>query len=636
MGIDLNKIVSFRKYYNSFMLFGILIAVFQMFIQFNFNADAIKIMSEVDYTIPVWFTSLNIIMILFLFVYQHYISLYIFDEQVKKIGILFGIGVNKGYLCKYLYKKWCYFFLISVIGGISLGTTLYVLIFQVLKIGDFISVKDISVVGSSTTFAVVLITYIVNIVYRIRFIKKSEIKELLTYERKVKKVKYPKIYTALGVVSLLVGIYFLKIYQVTSYGVLIALIPILCFTLAAYFLIMTFSDWYEGLLSLSLKKYLKRLFFISRLRIEYKDYAKLLVLCATSIIFGLYILFMNIAMSITPIENYDVENPYDFVAVIDGINDEKLNDIQKFELEFTEQIESSQMLYIQEAKIKWDNDDYNYSINIMSEKNYSNLTGKPLGISGNEAIVLTQMSEDNYSMNISKENGVKWGFQPPGDTEVKINEQIYNFKIVGEIWEEVYNIERQDKRTYIIPDKYYESLFVDGKKQSVQYFVKVKEEFRETHTDIMFSNLKKITDNVTAKSDVLNFKKENRYAVSVLLFVPIVLIFIALSGLISLRLDQNFRKNKLKYKRLLYLGYTNMQVLSELKKEIFMLFFIPFVLGTILSVIYTIFSINQINTSLLVVICIATLIFSCIEIIFCKLAIKLMKKNIVLQRLKDT
>ena len=70
MGIDLNKIVSFRKYYNSFMLFAILIAVFQMFIQFNFNADAIKIMSEVDYTIPVWFTSLNIIMILFLFVYQ--------------------------------------------------------------------------------------------------------------------------------------------------------------------------------------------------------------------------------------------------------------------------------------------------------------------------------------------------------------------------------------------------------------------------------------------------------------------------------------------------------------------------------------------------------------------------------------
>ena len=57
MGIDLNKIVSFRKYYSSFMLFGILIAVFQMFIQFNFNADAIKIMSEVDYTIPVWFTS---------------------------------------------------------------------------------------------------------------------------------------------------------------------------------------------------------------------------------------------------------------------------------------------------------------------------------------------------------------------------------------------------------------------------------------------------------------------------------------------------------------------------------------------------------------------------------------------------
>ena len=474
MGIDLNKIVSFRKYYNSFMLFAILIAVFQMFIQFNFNADAIKIMSEVDYTIPVWFTSLNIIMVLFLFVYQHYISLYIFDEQVKKIGILFGIGVNKGYLCKYLYKKWCYFFLISVIGGISLGTTLYVLIFQVLKIGDFISVKDISVAGSSTTFAVVLITYIVNIVYRIRFIKKSEIKELLTYERKVKKVKYPKIYTALGVVSLLVGIYFLKIYQVTSYGVLIALIPILCFTLAAYFLIMTFSDWYEGLLSLSLKKYLKRLFFISRLRIEYKDYAKLLVLCATSIIFGLYILFMNIAMSITPIENYDVENPYDFVAVIDGNNDEKLNDIQKFELEFTEQIESSQMLYIQEAKIKWDNDDYNYSINIMSEKNYSDLTGKSLGISGNEAIVLTQMSEDNYSMSISEENGVKWGFQPPGDTEVKINEQIYHFKIVGEIWEEVYNIERQDKRTYIIPDKYYESLFVDGKNRVCSILSKLR------------------------------------------------------------------------------------------------------------------------------------------------------------------
>lgn len=334
-------------------------------------------------------------------------------------------------------------------------------------------------------------------------------------------------------------------------------------------------------------------------------------------------------MSTAPTENYDVENPYDFI-IIDRFDNERLKYIQKFEQEFAEQIQSSQMLHIQEAKIKWNNDNYDYPINIMPERNYSDLTGKSLDISDNEVIVLTQMSEEKYSMNISEENGVKWGFQPPGETEVKINGQIKNFRVVKEIWEEVYNIERQDKRTYIISDGYYESIFADGEENKLQYFVKVKEEFRETYMDTIFSNLKKISDNITAKSDVLRLKKDNRYATSVLLFVPIVLIFISLSGLISLRIEQNVRKNKYKYKRLLYLGYTNIQVLSELKKEISLLFFIPFILGTVLSVIYTIFSVNQISTNLLMIICITTLIFACVEIVFYRVAIKLMGKSVAL------
>lgn len=107
-----------------------------------------------------------------------------------------------------------------------------------------------------------------------------------------------------------------------------------------------------------------------------------------------------------------------------------------------------------------------------------------------------------------------------------------------------------------------------------------------------------------------------------------VLIFIALSGLITLRIGQNQRNNKLKYKRLLYLGYTNQQIFLELKHEIFTLFFILLTIGMILSVIYTLFSVRQIDGVLLVIIGGIIVIFSCIEYIFYKSAVKKAGKNI--------
>lgn len=627
MNTELNKIFDFRKHYNSFLLFSVLVAVFHMFIQLNFNSGVMNIMSEVEYTIPVWFTSLNIIMVLFLFIYQYYLSAYIFDEQVKSYGILFGMGVDRKTFCKFLYKKWCYFFFISVIGGIILGTIMYVLVFNLLEINNDSPIKDMSIGGYILTFVIVFITYIINIFLRIRFVRLANIYGLLCYERKEKKTKYPQICALLGIMFISIGIYFLRVYQTNSYGLLNALVPIVCFVFSAYLLIISFSTWYEQIISFFTKKYLKRLFFLSQLRVDYKKYSKLLILCAISIILGLYILFMNLFMVIAP-ENYDVENPYDFIVTIGDITNHDIANIQKFEQNFLDLIQKSRLIDLQEAKIKWENNIYDYPINIMPEKSYRELTGKTLDISNDEVVVLTQMNKETYSIGISETNGVEWGFQPIGNTQADINETIYQFKIVREIWEEVYNIEKQDKRTYIISDQYYEKVLHDGGKKQVKYFVEIKEEIQEQQLKLIYSEIEKLGDHIIVKSNVLNSRKDQKYMVSILLFIPTVLIFIALSGLITLRIGQNHRKNKFKYKRLLYLGYTNQQICFELKREIFTLFVIPLTTGTILSVVYTLFSVRQIEGVLLVIIGAIIFIFSCIEYMFYKLTIKKAYKSI--------
>lgn len=623
----IRKTLSFGKYCPAFVVQALLNGIFCIFIQLLCNDSILQTMNAVDYTLPVWFSALCVVTTVFLLMYQYYLASYIFDEQIKSCGILCSIGKSRTIVRKILLKKWFSVSLCTLIAGILIGTIIYLLCLFLFFETKTAVVPVVSIFGTVLSFVSLFILYSIHILQKIRSIQKMEIVEMLLWERKEKPVIYPRLHFFTGLLSLGAGVYFLKIYRSASYGFVNAFVPMICFVLSSHLLILSFSDWYERIYALSPSRYQRNLFYIAQLRTDYKKYTKMLTACTIIILFGLYMLIMNLS-NIQISDNYDQENPYDFVLSIDHTRKKNLDVLKKFENNFHTSIEKSALVKLQKAFISWDTESYDLSVDLVPESSYTALSDIKLGLSGKQTVILTQLNRQYYTMDIQQTDGVEWGFRAPGSSFAIVEGRKYSFDITKELWQEVYNTDWQDKRTYIISDDYYTEILKDNNKHSGKYFLKLSENISEKTFEQIYAELKQVDAHPLVKSEVLAANQEKKQALFLLMLLPILLLLIALSGLIVLRIQQNFTKKRSVYQNLLDLGYTNQQVLTEFKKETATLFFLPLITGCTFSILYTLLSIDLIRIELYFLIAATVLVFSLAEYLFYRLVISSAKNRL--------
>ena len=442
---------------------------------------------------------------------------------------------------------------------------------------------------------------------------------MLNYKKLDKSIAHPNLYQNVGFMLLAFGLLLLT-FRGESYNFASALFPMLFLTASAYCLAMSFSHWFTKKFIRSRSKYHRNLFYISQLRTNYKKYAKLLTGCTIIVIFGLFMLNMDVSLA-TDDGDRSYEMPYDFTVYMDAVDGGDLKGIEDFESRESALLKDTRLVRILDGAILWEGQEFSRLVHVMPESSYFDLTGKHLGLQNGEIVVLSQIDRNYYDIGTWEENGIEWGFQPPGPVSFLVGGKVYTRTIVKEIWEIVYNIEDQAQRTYIIADEDYEGIVSEAGYDQMKYFISVSS---PDSLPTVYERIQEISPVVTAKAVSLETQAKNKLVVSVLILLAVMLLFFSLVSLILLRINQDISEEKRKYSNLFSIGYTYAQLQGEIRKEMATLFFVPLVLGSSVSVMYALLMSSRTSLRQVIVTFGVTLLFAAVQYGFYRVATRIL------------
>ncbi len=619
----LQKAIKPKAHNSMYFMLIISIAMFFVYTSLISNSQVISVMNSIEYTLPIWMMALICILAVFSFVYYRYLCVYTLDEKIKDYGILTSLGYNPKYISKAFLWIIAKSMLLALLYGLMVGTLAYFIILNVLNRILNTGLIFFPLQGYILTVIVYVIVFLINAVSLDRQIKKLEISDMLNFKKQDKSIAHPKLYQNSGFMLLAFGLLLLTFRNRESYNFVSALFPMLFLTASAYCLTMSFSYWFSKIFACSVPKYYRNLFYISQLRTNYKKYAKLLTACTIIVIFGLYMLIIDVQLT-TDNSDHSFEMPYDFTVYMNAVNEDDLICIETFETKESASLADTHLVQILDGAIQWEGQEFNRLVHVMPENSYFNLTGKHLDIQNGEIVVLSQINRDYYNVGIQEENGIEWGFQPPGPISFLAGDKVYTKTIVKEIWEIVYNIEDQAQRTYIITDKDYATIISETGYDQMKYFVSVS---NPDSLLTVYNQLQEINPHIKAKETNLETQAQNKVVVSVLILLAVLLLLFSLVSLIMLRINQNIGEEKKKYNNLFSIGYTYNQLQGEIRKEMATLFFLPLVLGSSISIAYTLLANIRTNLQLVIVTFGAALLFFAVQYVLYQVTIRALDRQ---------
>lgn len=618
----LQRAIRTKAHNSMYIMLTISIAMFFVYTGLVSNSQMISVMRSVEYTLPIWMIALICILAVFSFIYYHYLCMYSLDEKMKDYGILISMGYNQKRMSEVFLRIIAKSMLWALLCGLLAGTLIYFIILKVLNRALNTDFHSFPLQGYILVGVVYAAVYLINAVSLGNRINGLGISDMLNYKKLDKSIGHPGLYQNIGFILLAFGLLSLT-FRGESYNFASALFPMLFLTVSAYCLTMSFSHWFTKIFVRSTSKYHRNLFYISQLRTNYKKYAKLLTACTIIIIFGLFMLNIDVQLA-TDDHDYSFEMPYDFTLYMDAFDDDDLKSIEDFETQESLLLADTRLVRILDGAIQWEGQDFDRLVHVMPESSYSNLTGKHLGLQNGDIVVLSQIDRNYYDIGTQKENGIEWGFQPPGPVSFLVSEQVYTRTIVKEIWEIVYNIEDQTQRTYIIADEDYGSIVRDAGYEQMKYFVSVSS---PDSLLTVYSRLQEISPVITAKEANLETQEQNKLVVSILILLAVMLLLLSLVSLILLRINQDMSEEKRKYNNLFSIGYTFAQLQGEIRKEMATLFFVPLVLGSLISIMYSLLASIRISIRQVIVTFGVELLFFVIQYIFYRMATRTLGKQ---------
>ena len=615
----LQRAVRTKAHNSMYVVLTIGVTMFFVYTGLVGNSQMISVMDSIEYTLPVWMTALVCILAVFSFVYYRYLCIYTLDEKMKDYGILVSMGYNQKRVSEAFLRSMAKSMLRALLWGLLAGTLLYFIILNILNHVlnmDFHTVPLQGYILVGTVYAAV---YLINAVSLRNRINGLEISDMLNYKKLDKSIAHPNLYQNVGFMLLAFGLLLLT-FRGESYNFASALFPMLFLTASAYCLTMSFSHWFTKIFIRSRSKYHRNLFYISQLRTNYKKYAKLLTGCTIIVIFGLFMLNMDVSLA-TDDGDRSYEMPYDFTVYMDAVDGGDLKGIEDFESRESALLKDTRLVRILDGAILWEGQEFSRLVHVMPESSYFDLTGKHLGLQNGEIVVLSQIDRNYYDIGTWEENGIEWGFQPPGPVSFLVGGKVYTRTIVKEIWEIVYNIEDQAQRTYIIADEDYEGIVSEAGYDQMKYFISVSS---PDSLPTVYERIQEISPVVTAKAVSLETQAKNKLVVSVLILLAVMLLFFSLVSLILLRINQDISEEKRKYSNLFSIGYTYAQLQGEIRKEMATLFFVPLVLGSSVSAMYALLMSSRTSLRQVIVTFGVTLLFAAVQYGFYRVATRIL------------
>lgn len=580
----LKKAVKLPRHNSMYRILAAAVFVSFLFAQAAGDAQITSLLESADKTLPIWMTAFTGLFMVISFLYYHYLSVYILEEKLKDYGILVSLGKKRQILCRQFFQGLASSLFPSVLAGLLSGSIVYTLAMLLLQRRRFLVFNRLGVHGCLFVLSAYLLIFLLNMLLLRRYFCKMSIPDMLSCKRSEKKLRHPHFCQAAGFILLPAGLFLAAVsHSAASYGFLSAFLPMLCLAAGAYLLTLSFPFWCFRLMVLREGWYHKNLFFISQLRTNYHKYAKLLTAGTLLIIFGIFLLTSDIRYAASE-DDGALEKPYDIAAAIDDFGEAQAG-LEAFEEGKETLLQKTRQVEMTEGKIPWEGEAYTKPVLIMPERSYVKLTGKKPGISAGQMYVLSQLDRSRVTVGTGVEGGVEWGFQPPGSVSFQVGDQIFEKELVKELWEIVFNLENQMQRTYLLNDGDYDALAESTGCRGGAYFVNVND---KAALPAVLEELSGISGRIEEKTVSLEAHARGKWIVIVIILAVTALLLFSLIGLLLLRIQQNRKEEKKKYLNLYTLGCTFPQLLAELKKEMAVLFFLPFFIGTPIALCYTV------------------------------------------------
>lgn len=571
------------------------------------------------------------IIVIYSFLFMMYIYQYTIEKDMKSIGLSISMGYSKQSIVKLLLYKFTVTYFTSVIVGIVIGRLIYQLFILYLNKQldfDFNGTTDLSSYG--LTVIIFLIVYVVNGGKTLLHLYQLETQEIIQYKKTIKPVKNENLLYHLGSI-ILIGAFAILVFSRgagTDISIVNTALPLLAGVMGTYLLTLSFGGRIIKFIRNRYKSYYKQLIFLGNIKLNYKNYARLLGSSSIVLLFCVFIAIFIIGIrSDMGVDKINYNKPYDLIADMEQYSEEDQSKINDFEMKYKEDIVHSDLIEISEAKIAWDTEEYDRPIFIMPERSYVQLTDKELTVSKGGIVVLSQI--DKSKVTVSVTDGKEWNYIPVNEeAPFQLNSQIYRYTIEQEIWEILFNLPNETVKTYILNDEDYSTCKQDMDSMSMKYFLVLREtadaETISNELGRMFPGAQITTRN----KSYINELTEKKMMLFVVVLTEALMIF-SLLGMQIIKLLQNGKFEKELYRNLYTLGFSKLQLKYELKKELLLFFYLPSVSGGLIGGVFTLFFIRDIDYTLVIALLVVLIFLIAINFIAYKISGNILYKSLI-------
>lgn len=624
-----------NKYRAYFLCITFSIIVFFMYSTLIFNKDFKNEMGNIF--IRKLLDLSTIVLILFSIFFISYALSSFIKSRRKEFGILLALGLTKKNIRKMIAIENIIIILISLIVGLTLGTIFSYLMFNFLI--RFLNIENILFSLTSKSYLLTILIFI--IIFSIENIlnyfhtRKFKITELLKVDKRTDELILNN--PLLGILGLLLIIQsFVFYYNYVNHKILVSnnngrKYFILMCLVGLYLLVSQFGTTLIKFTKFFRKYYYKNLLKIAELKSKFTQNRKIIfIISITSIII---VVFLGAAMSLYfgTEKMAELHNPHHIMFAQfsnNKISNNEINSIlNKSKVKINEYI-TINFLYTTEI-LKFEDKEFTTNLFVLSQSEYNNLANENLSVNKGEII---RLSIDDYFFESSQ--------YPFKDIILEFENKSYAFKFQNQIHNMIINRTLQQSRFFVIlndfdfnnikseiQDKYVGKFhimnFIDWKKTNT-IVNNLKNILGDTSKDYEY-DIYKVSSRINY---VRKLNKESGIKFFIVSFIGI-LFFISCGSVLYLKMITDIDDTKRKFKQLSRIGITKKEFTKIISTELFIVFFTPCILGSIIA--YTYLRINTLYTSVKKQFSIDILIFIFIYFAFQAIFYYLTKKKYVEQ-----
>lgn len=536
-------------------------------------------------------------------VFSIFFIIYSHSTFIKRRRMEFGLFMNLGMgpldIAKLVVVENTIVFFLSITLGIITGTIFSRIFF--LFIVNLLEVTTVSFNLTMKSYIVTILVFsfmfIISILISIIEVNRFQISELLRLHRVSEENLKNKVwFGALGgsVVVLSMIVLYIKFGESASKNGELLLFCTLFLFIGLYIALHGFGGLVLNIVKKSKELY-GSLLVVSNLNHKFKQVKNIIFIVTVLVIVTIWYSGMLLSMQLTLEKTAEEMKPYDitFLETLDNKDINYINDILYSENNPVTKYENLEFMYFNVENERYHSNiigsDKYREVRVISNKEFNKLNYKIYNLDKKTYVSVVQkvIADKEFKESYEKRPLIIEGSQYSREEivfDIVINTLSYldnDFIILNN--EDYNNIKNSkyyigNERMHVVNFKHWkETRNVVNRLNEMKYKINNKEDH----------NLKGSSNYISSKIQVYDYNKQAGGLILYLITFIGILFFISICVVLFLRLFSDINSDKDRYKKLYKIGITEEEIKKYISKEIKFIFFIPVIIGVIISFIYT-------------------------------------------------